>query len=248
MWFTSAQSSVSSRMYSAESGSTDSSSIWSLGPSSNKFYSIRRTRSWLLVGPWGRWYPPRDGFLLCGSGGILERHILAKWPVFLLMLHFACFAVHCAMCPCVKNPPHLQHSSLFVFVWAGCCCLVGCCLGKLLDVAPTGVFQFVVDDRKISFWFSCPLSLNRAKFSTWAAVRTSEKSSIWLVLLFIFAMKKSLMRSSSTFPRTHFEPNSRRRLKNVSRRFAVLLLTGICRCEVNVGVWMSILVRRLVRL
>ena len=82
------------------------------------------------------------------------------------------------MCPCVNNPPHLQHSALFVLVCAGFCCLTGYCLGELFDIAPTCVFQFVVDDRKIFFWFSCPLLLDRAKFSTWAAVRTSEKSSI----------------------------------------------------------------------
>ena len=105
MRFTSAQSSVSSRIYNADSGSTDYSSVWSLWPSSNRCSVIWRTRNRLWVGLWVRWYPPRGWFLRCGSGGILERHILAKWPVFLQMLHCACSAVHWVMFPGVNIPP-----------------------------------------------------------------------------------------------------------------------------------------------
>ena len=72
------------------------------------------------------------------------------------------------------------------------------------------------------------LSLDSAKLSTCAAVRTSVSNSIWIVVLFIFAMKKSLMRSCSTFPRAAFDPSSRSLLKNVSR-----LSFGFCCTVIN---------------
>ena len=133
------------------------------------------------------------------------------------------------MWPAVNVPPHLQHCSFVLFV-----CWVLCCWGRwlgrefLLEITFTWLVQFGADVRRISFWFSSPLSLDRAKFRTCAGVRFSERSSIWIVVLFILAMKKSLMRSSSTLPRAAFDPNSRNLLKNVSR-----LSFGFCCTVIN---------------
>ena len=163
------------------------------------------------------------------EGGISDLHILAKCPVFLQMLHTACFAVHWFICPAVKLPPHLQHCSFVFFVcWIFCCWGSGAGRVLLIVIALTWLFQFGADVRRISFWFSCPLSPDNAKFRTCAAVRTSDSSSIWIAELLNIAIKKSFMRSSSTFPRAAFEPSSRNLLKNVSR-----LSFGFCCTVIN---------------
>ena len=132
------------------------------------------------------------------------------------MLHTACFAVHCFMWPPVKIQPHLQHCSLFLFVCWLCCWGRGVERVLLFVMAFSWLFQYGADVRIISLWFSWTLSLDNAKFDTCAAVGTSDNSSICRAVLFFFAMKKFLMRSSSTFPRAAFEPSSRNLLKNVS--------------------------------
>ena len=134
------------------------------------------------------------------------------------MLHCAPLAGQLMLCPCVNGAPHFQH---------GCMSCVYCC--RCVLVCSRAWVRFVCCDvrftcfqlggfaRRISFWFSWPLSRERAKFNTWAGVRTSESGSIWMAELFIFAMKKSLIRSSSTFPRAAFHPSSRNLLKKVSK-------------------------------
>ena len=160
MWLMSAQSSESSFMYSADSGSTDSNSSSSLSSScSMSFSCICLTLSWLVC-PWGRCNGPLWFCIRAGKGGILDRHILAKCPVFLQMLHTACFAVHWFICLAVKLPPHLQHCSFVLFnCWVLCCWDRGVGRIFLFAMAFTWLFQFGAHERRISFWFCCPLSL-----------------------------------------------------------------------------------------
>ena len=93
VWLISAQSSERSFMYNADSGSTDS--IYSSSRSCS-FIScswIWRTLSSLFC-PWGRWYGPLWVRFRACNGGILDLHIFAKCPVFLQILHIACFVGH----------------------------------------------------------------------------------------------------------------------------------------------------------
>ena len=101
--------------------------------------------------------------------------------------------------------------SLCAYLWPrlGAVCLLRCYVYLL----PVGW----ICSKDLLLVFLTSLSRERAKFNTWADVRTSESSSIWMAELFIFAMKKSLIRSSSTFPRAAFDPSSRNLLKKVSK-------------------------------
>ena len=235
MWFTSAQFSVSSRIYDADSESTDSVSVCSFCSPSIRLSYICLTRRWLWFCPWGGWYCPLRWFRRGGIGSTFEQGLSFSYTALGLL--------DCALVngPGMKIPPPLKHSSLFVLVcWVGCFCLVLLREG-LFEIAPTWLFKFGVDERNISLWFSCPRSLDSAKFSTWAGVRTIERSSICIVLLLIFAMKKSFIRSSSKFRRAHFEPNSHR-LLFPGFVCCVGLLWGIYQMLDFVGGWMLVLV------
>ena len=110
--------------------------------------------------------------------------------------------------------PHRQHSNgscitdwCWVFSWGRGCGRVMFCWNVAFIW-----FQFVGFDFKISLWYSCPLFRDKAKFKTRAGVLTYYSIEV----LFNFAMKKSLTKSSSTFPRAAFELSSCSRLKKFS--------------------------------
>ena len=122
------------------------------------------------------------------------------------------------VCSWVNAAPRLQHCCSSCDVCCHCTFVCWRICGRLFCcVVAFTWFQCDGLERNISLWFSWPLYRERAKLRTWAGVRTSESSSIWIAVLFIFAIKKSFIRFSSTFPRAALEPSSRSLLKNISR-------------------------------
>ena len=193
-------------------------------------------------------------FLICLDGGysglavvgccsmvLAERHTLPKWPILLPLLHGAFWRDIIGGVP-VKTA--LRNVCMDCFV------LVSSVVVDVFEiVAPVGVVVVlegvaIVENVGSSLhgrfdyprgvvplsrpamarWFSCPLSLFRAYCSTCADVRVSVKSSPWISLLFLKAMNKSLIRSSSAVPSLHCAPSAsslQRKISSFSLSFCL---------------------------
>ena len=155
--------------------------------------------------------------------GLVERQTFAKWPTLLQMLHWAFLAGQIWRCSSENGAPHRRHG--LGCPWFLCCCgrlywfvvlrifwgcVRRCCgywLGPICAVWLSMMFV-ALNLPAIARWFSWPLSLFRAYCNTWAAVLVSARSSLWISVLFMKAMKRSLIKSSSAVPNRHWAPRA----------------------------------------
>ena len=157
--------------------------------------------------------------------GLVERHTLAKWPVRLQLLHCAFLAGQIWRCSSENGAPHRRHG--LGCPWFLCCCgRLCCCCIAVRGYCACGrrccwgcwlypkcaiwlsMMFIALSLPAIARWFSWPLSLFKAYCRTCAGVLVSVRSSLWISVLFIKAMNRSLIRSSSAVPSRHCAPRA----------------------------------------